>query len=68
MYLLREDALLSTPEIGRLLNRDHTTVLHGIRQVMNDIARDGSGRAAVRAIREGVAGGAGQLAPRRDSA
>jgi chromosomal replication initiator protein len=52
MYLLREDAHLSTPEVGRILNRDHTTVLHGLRQVANDIARDGPCRAAVRGIRE----------------
>src|SRR5207245_9762211 len=31
MYLLCEDAHLSTPEAGRILNRDHTTVLHGIK-------------------------------------
>jgi chromosomal replication initiator protein len=30
MYVLREDSHLSTPEVGRLLNRDHTTVLHGL--------------------------------------
>src|SRR5207248_11123098 len=47
MYLLREDAHLSTPECGRLLNRDHTTVLHGMKQVAVDIARDGPSRAAV---------------------
>ena len=63
MYLLREDAHLSTPEIGRLLNRDHTTVLHGLKQVVNDIARDGPSRAAVRGVREVIAGGS-----RRDHA
>jgi chromosomal replication initiator protein len=57
MYLLREDGHLSTPEVGRLLNRDHTTVLHGIKQVASDIARDGPSRAAVRGVREVVAGG-----------
>jgi chromosomal replication initiator protein len=57
MYLLREDAHLSSPEIGRLLNRDHTTVLHGLKQVMNDIARDGPSRAAVLGIREIIAVG-----------
>jgi chromosomal replication initiation ATPase DnaA len=61
MYLLREDAHLSTPEVGRLLNRDHTTVLHGIKQVANDIARDGSSRASVIGVREVVAGGAIQI-------
>jgi chromosomal replication initiator protein len=63
MYLLREDAKLSTPEVGRLLNRDHTTVLHGIKQVANDIARDGPSRASVRGVREAIAGGAFKLSP-----
>jgi chromosomal replication initiator protein len=58
MFLLREDAHLSTPDIGRLLNRDHTTVLHAVKQIVSDIARDGPSRAAVRGIREVIAGGA----------
>jgi chromosomal replication initiator protein len=66
MYLLREDGHLSTPEVGRLLNRDHTTVLHGIKQVASDIARDGPSRAAVRGVREVVAGGAVQMPTLRD--
>jgi chromosomal replication initiator protein len=66
MYLLREDAHLSTPEIGRLLNRDHTTVLHGIKQVVGDIARDGPSRVSVRGVREIVAGGAVQMPTPRD--
>jgi chromosomal replication initiator protein len=57
MYLLREEAHLSTPDIGRLLNRDHTTVLHALKQVLNDIARDGPSRAAVRGIREVIVAG-----------
>jgi chromosomal replication initiator protein len=57
MYLLHEDAHLSTPEIGRLLNRDHTTVLHGLKLVATDIARDGASRAAVRGVREVLAAG-----------
>ena len=61
MYLLYQDAHLSTPEVGRLLNRDHTTVLHGLKQVANDIARDGPSRAAVRGVREVLAVGAVQL-------
>jgi chromosomal replication initiator protein len=52
MFLLREDAHLSTPDIGRLLNRDHTTVLHSVKQIVSDIARDGPSRAAIRGIRE----------------
>jgi len=66
MYLLREDAHLSTPEVGRLLNRDHTTVLHGIKQIANDIARDGASRAAVIGVREVVAGGRIQMPKPRD--
>jgi chromosomal replication initiator protein len=66
MYLLREDGHLSTPEIGRLLNRDHTTVLHGIKQILSDVARDGPSRAAVIGIREIVAGGAVQAPTPRD--
>ncbi len=62
MYLLREDAHLSTPEIGRQLHRDHTTVLHGLKQVANDIARDGSSRTAVRGVRDVIASGAAQTA------
>ena len=62
MYLLREDAHQSTPEIGRLLNRDHTTVLHGLKQVAGDIARDGPARQAVRGVREVLAVGAVQFA------
>jgi chromosomal replication initiator protein len=55
MYLLRDDAHLSTPDIGRLLNRDHTTVLHAYRQIVNDIARNGASRAAIRGVREVIA-------------
>ena len=62
MYLLREDAHLSTPEVGRLLNRDHTTVLHALKQVTADIARDGPSRTSIRGVREIVGGGV-QTAP-----
>lgn len=55
MYLLCQDAHLSTPDAGRLLNRDHTTVMHGLKQVANDIARDGPSRAAVRGVRDVLA-------------
>ena len=67
MYLLREDAHLSTPEVGRLLNRDHTTVLHGMRQVAADIVRDGTSRGSLRGVREMVAVGTVQMPTRRDS-
>ena len=68
MYLLREEAHLSTPEIGRLLNRDHTTVLHGVKQVVSDMAHDGPSRASIRGVREIVTGGVVQMpTPRPES-
>src|SRR3990167_9752295 len=33
MYLMVTDCGLSTPAVGRLIGRDHTTVVHGIRSV-----------------------------------
>jgi chromosomal replication initiation ATPase DnaA len=33
MYLARKLTLKSTPDIGRILSRDHSSVWHGIRQV-----------------------------------
>lgn len=37
-YLLQRKGL-STPQIGRLMNRDHSTVIHGIREHINRIER-----------------------------
>lgn len=31
MYLMAQQPHLSLPQIGRYLNRDHTTILHGVR-------------------------------------
>jgi chromosomal replication initiator protein len=58
MYLLREDAHLSAPEIGRVLHRDHTTVLHGVKLIATDIARDGQARSMVRGVRQVLAAAA----------
>ena len=53
MYLLRAETDASLIEIGgELGGRDHTTVLHGIRQVEKSIASDAALRAHVHAIRE----------------
>jgi chromosomal replication initiator protein len=60
MYVLREDTRLSTPEIGKLLNRDHTTVLHGVNLVANEVARNGPARAALRGVREVLAAAASE--------
>ncbi len=53
MYLLREDARLSLPQIGTLLGgRDHTSVIHACEKVTAEIARDGAARNDARAVRE----------------
>ena len=33
MYILRRDMDLSYTQIGRIFNRDHTTVMHGVKRV-----------------------------------
>jgi chromosomal replication initiator protein len=53
MYLLREDIKLSFPEIGRQLgDRDHTTVMHGIKKVANELSSDAQLRSELQAIRD----------------
>ncbi len=53
MYLLREEARLSLPEIGHLLGgRDHSTVLHGYRAVQAELETDTRLRGDVKGVRE----------------
>lgn len=40
MYLLRTDLKKSLPEIGLFLHRDHTTIIHGCRQVIKKMETD----------------------------
>jgi chromosomal replication initiator protein len=54
MYLARELTGFSLPSIGRMFNRDHTTVMYAIRQVEARIAYDPEQRADVRALREAL--------------
>lgn len=42
MFVLREYADMSYLAIGRLLDRDHTTVLHAYNKIKNKIKKDGS--------------------------
>jgi chromosomal replication initiator protein len=59
MYLLREETQSSLLEIGgELGGRDHTTVLHGIRQIERGLASDAALRSRVLAIREAIVAGA----------
>ena len=53
MYLLREDARLSLPQIGALLGgRDHTSVLHACDKISTEVARQGPAHNDARAVRE----------------
>jgi chromosomal replication initiator protein len=55
MYLLREETGASLLEIGQELGgRDHTTVLHGIRQIERALSTDNALRSDVLSIREAI--------------
>ena len=55
MYLLREETDASLLEIGQTLGgRDHTTVLHGIRQIERALTTDVGLRSHIMAIREAL--------------
>jgi len=55
MYLLREDAGLTVARIGRELERDHSTVLHGCGRIETAIAKnDESIISAISAVRENL--------------
>jgi chromosomal replication initiator protein len=55
MYLLRAETDASLLEIGgELGGRDHTTVLHGIKQVERSLGSNPSLRAQVLAIKESL--------------
>jgi chromosomal replication initiator protein len=59
MYLLREETDSSLLEIGgELGGRDHTTVLHGIRQIEKALSNDPALRSRIMAIRESIVTGA----------
>lgn len=60
MYIMREDGRLSLPQIGQVLNRDHTTVLHGVEKMTEQIDRDEALRRDVLSIREGLFRGGSQ--------
>ncbi len=55
MYLLREDAGLSVARIGRELERDHSTVLHGCKRIDSSlVTSDDSVLSAISAVRENL--------------
>jgi chromosomal replication initiator protein len=57
MYLLREEAKLSLPQIGNMLGgRDHTTIMYGCEKVADMLERDDRLRRHVLQIRERLYG------------
>ncbi len=62
MYLLREDAHISLPQIGELLGgRDHTTVMYGCDKIGELLEQDDNMRRQVATIRERLYGPAERL-------
>lgn len=51
MYVMREELGTSLPQIGQALDRDHTTVMHGIERVVTEMERDAELAQTVRAFR-----------------
>lgn len=47
MYLARKHTGYALADIGRALNRDHSTVVHAVRTISAKIARDGSTRGQI---------------------
>jgi len=58
MYLAKTLTPRSYPEIGRLLRRDHSTVMHGVRRIEALRASDPGIDAAVRALAAELTGAA----------
>jgi chromosomal replication initiator protein len=52
MYLIRNETSASLVEIGHLLDRDHTTIMHGITKIEKDLASDSGLRSQLMSIRE----------------
>jgi len=52
MYLAAELTPKSLPEIGKRFNRDHTTIIHGIRTVQRLMLADPEIEADIKALRE----------------
>lgn len=54
MYLSRKLTTRSYPQIGRAFDRDHTTILHGVRQTMRRIAKYPKYAAYIEQVEQGV--------------
>ncbi|MCL1839693.1 chromosomal replication initiator protein DnaA [Candidatus Saccharibacteria bacterium] len=52
MYLMNEELGLSTVRIGREFDKDHTTIMHGIKKIKTDMKMDFHLRQQLAALRE----------------
>ena len=52
MYVMREETDRSLVDIGELLGRDHTTVLHGIEKMSGEIEKNADRRQEILTVRE----------------
>ncbi len=52
MYLMKEELGMSTVEIGRELSKDHTTIMHGIKVVKNNLKTDFNLREQITDLRQ----------------
>jgi Bacterial dnaA protein helix-turn-helix len=59
-YLARKTTILSLPQIGKTMNRDHTTLIYSNRRVEAMMKADPSFRAKVEELRAAVTGQVGQ--------
>ncbi|MBP5648210.1 chromosomal replication initiator protein DnaA [Candidatus Saccharibacteria bacterium] len=54
MYLMKEELGLSTVEIGRELSKDHTTIMHGIKVIKNNLKTDFNLREQITDLRQKI--------------
>lgn len=54
MYLMKEELGLSTVEIGRELSKDHTTIMHGIKVVKENLKTDFNLREQITDLRQKI--------------
>ena len=54
MYLMKEELGLSTVEIGRELSKDHTTIMHGIKVIKENLKTDFNLREQITDLRQKI--------------
>ena len=54
VYLIRKLTNLSTPDIGKEFNRDHTTILHSINKIEDALSSDDALKDVIRSITDNI--------------